>query len=135
MSLVVMSLIGFCAQADVYCRFDPTAVPISFVEVDVKNNIGYTLTGWPEKRTDHKEMIVQDRVNGFDITFFGDVPLISANYSPAATLSFEQNEFRYPFEAYWNPSVPGGPSREARRGVCWTDRLQKTYINRFRTGG
>lgn len=135
MSLVLLGLFGFGASADIHCRFDPNGAPSSYVRINVKRKAAFTLTGWPVKRTNYREVFVQETQGGFNVTVFGDVLFLKAKYTNAATLWFDQNEVTYPFEAYWNPKVPGGPTRQALRGVCWTDKLQKTERNLYRTGG
>ncbi|MGZ3723130.1 MAG: hypothetical protein ACXVA9_09380 [Bdellovibrionales bacterium] len=128
--LLALALAGVStAHADVYCRFDPAASPSSFLRVDTRHATAYTLTGWPVVRTPFREVIVEKTANGFKVKIAGDVVLVQAAYTGSATLWFDQNEATYPFEAYWNPKIPGGPTREQKRGVCWTDKLQKTSRN------
>jgi hypothetical protein len=128
--LLVLAMVGVTsAHADIYCRWDPTASPSSFIRVHPRTKTAYSITGWPQKKTSYREVVVQRTKTGFNILVFGDVPLIQANYTGAGTTWYDQNEVTYPFEAYWNPKVQGGPTRQAIRGVCWTDKLQKTGRN------
>jgi hypothetical protein len=125
--LVILALAAVStAHADLYCRWDPTAAPSSFIRVFTKRGTAMSITGWPQKTTMYRDVVVQKRRGGgFTIVVFGDVPLVQAA-SGSGTLWYDQNEVTYPFAAYWNPKVPGGPTRQSTSGVCWTDHVQKT---------
>lgn len=131
---VFVCLVSTNVAADIHCRFDPNAAPSTYVRVSPKRKTGIIKVG-AQKAQPLREVVVQQSAGAQVIRVFGDVILIQARFTGSAKLWFDRNEMCYPYEAHFNPRFPGGPTRQAFQGVCWTDKMQPQYCDRYRTGG
>jgi hypothetical protein len=113
----------FGNAAIIRCRFEPTGVPMSYLEYHIKSRVAYTTTGWPQVTRVYKDVRLTNTLPpygnvGVTLLAFQDSPLIHIRRGGIGHIWYEQGT-TYPFEATWGLQ-PGAPTREARLGVCWT---------------
>ncbi|NJL24764.1 MAG: hypothetical protein HC902_06080 [Calothrix sp. SM1_5_4] len=94
-----------------------------------------TLTGWPGQWRTYKGVEALPGFGRFGrrgialVGFGGDVVMVSLRYTNNAKIWYER-EATYPYEAYWEDlRIPGAPTRQSKRGVCWTDSMPKVVEN------